>query len=158
MLEGQYVVVNAVVQGVEKRTFGLLIGDKIRYGEIIFSTEISEDTVIVRKEIAQKMKEEIGEVPTGPEERPPTEFLGRGPAIGRETIKKFAIRAKVPWDKLSELVRGVFTPLRREGAQISLEVKIEAQSDKGISRDTLDLKIKETLKQIGAEVLEEKEE
>lgn len=158
MLEGQYVVINAVVQGVEKRTFGLLIGDKIRYGEMIFSTEILEDAVIVRKEIAQKMKEEIGEVPTGPEKRPPTEIPGRGPAIGKETIKKFAIRAKVPWDKLSELVRGVFTPLRREGAQISLEVKIEAQSDEGISRDTLDLKIKETLKQIGAEVLEEKEE
>jgi hypothetical protein len=55
-------------------------------------------------------------------------------------------------------VRGVFTPLSREGAQISLEVKIEAQSEQGISRDTLDLKIKETLKQIGANVLEEQEE
>ena len=64
----------------------------------------------------------------------------------------------VPWDKLSDLVRGVFIPLSREGAQISLEVKIEAESEQGISRDTLDLKIKETLNQIGASVLEEKEE
>jgi len=39
-----------------------------------------------------------------------------------------------------------------------LEVKIEAESEKGISRDTLDLKIKETLNQIGAKILEEEEE
>jgi len=45
-----------------------------------------------------------------------------------------------------------------QGAQISLEVKIETESEQGISRDTLDLKIKETLNQIGASVLEEKEE
>ncbi|MEM0231819.1 MAG: hypothetical protein QXG78_01745, partial [Candidatus Methanomethyliaceae archaeon] len=64
----------------------------------------------------------------------------------------------VPWDRLSDLIRGVFTPLSREGAQISLEVKIEAESKQGISKDTLDLKIKETLNQIGAKVLEEKEE
>jgi hypothetical protein len=51
----------------------------------------------------------------------------------------------VPWDKLSELVCGVFTPLSRDGAQISLEVKIEAKSEQGIKKDTLELKIKETL-------------
>jgi len=33
-----------------------------------------------------------------------------------------------------------------------------ARSEQGISKDTLDIKIKETLKQIGASVLEEKEE
>ena len=50
------------------------------------------------------------------------------------------------------------TPIGGEGAQISLEVNVEAQSDQGISRNTLDFRIKETLKQIGAEVLAEKEE
>ena len=82
-----------------------------------------------------------------------------GPRVVPEGItRKITLRAMVPWDKLSDLVRGVFIPLSREGAQISLEVKIEAQSEQGISRDTLDLKIKETLNQIGASVLEEKEE
>lgn len=157
ILEGENVLENAVVQGVENGTFGLLIGDKIRHKETISSIEVSEDVVIVRKDIAEKMKEEAGEIPIGPEEKPP-EIPGRKPVPGKKVIKKIAMRAKVPWDKLSELVRGVFTPLRREGAKISLEVKIEAQSDEGISRDTLDLKIKETLKQIGAEVLEEEEE
>jgi fructose-specific phosphotransferase system component IIB len=49
-------------------------------------------------------------------------------------------------------------PLNQEGAQINLEIKIEAQSSQGISKNTLDLKIKETLNQIGATILEEQEE
>lgn len=157
ILEGEHVVRNAVVQGVQAGTFGLLIDDKIQYGERIFTTEVPEDVVIVRKEIAQEMKEEIGEAPTG-EEEPPTDVINRKPIHEKRAINKIAMRAKVPWDKLSELVRGVFTPLKREGAQIRLEVKIEAQSDEGISRNTLDITIKETLKQIGAEILEEEEE
>lgn len=67
-------------------------------------------------------------------------------------------RAEVPWDKLSDFVRGVVIPLSTEGAQISLEIKVDAQSEKGINRNTLDFKVKETLNQIGAKVLEEKEE
>jgi len=68
------------------------------------------------------------------------------------------LKANVPWDKLSDLMRGVFTPLNQEGAQINLEIKIEAQSPQGISRNTLDLKIKETLNQIGAKIIEAQEE
>lgn len=157
ILEGEHVVKNAVTQGVENGTFGLLVDDIIRFKEMIFSTDIAEAAIIVRREIAQKMKEETGEVPTR-EEEPITEIPGDKPIAAEKAVRKIMIRAKVPWDKLSELVRGVFTPLRREGAQISLEVNIEAQSDQGISRNTLDFRIKETLKQIGAEVLEEKED
>ena len=73
-------------------------------------------------------------------------------------IRRFSIRAAIPWDKLSDVVRGVFRPLSREGAQISLEVKIEAKSEKGIDRNILENVVKETLKQIGANILEEKEE
>jgi len=65
------------------------------------------------------------------------------------------LRADVPWDKLSEMVRCVFAPLSCEGASISLEVRIEVESEQGINRDTIDLKIKETLNQIDAKILEE---
>jgi hypothetical protein len=61
-------------------------------------------------------------------------------------------------NKLSDLIRGVFMPLNREGAKISLKMKIEATSEKGISKDTLDLKVRETLRQIGAKITEEKAE
>jgi hypothetical protein len=70
-------------------------------------------------------------------------------------IKRLKLTTQVPWDKLSDLMRGVFMPLNQEGAQIILELKIDAASGKGIPKDTLDLKIRETLKQIGAKVIEE---
>ena len=160
MLESESVLKNAIVQGVKNGVFGLLIDDKITYLEDISPIDIVGDAIIVRKDIAQKMKEEeleeVEEKPSGPEEvgaeRPTPPISIRGP------IRRFSIRAAIPWDKLSDVVRGVFRPLSREGAQISLEVKIEAKSEKGINRNTLENVVKETLKQIGANILEEKEE
>jgi adenine deaminase len=77
---------------------------------------------------------------------------------GEEPVKRVALRVSVPWWRVPDLVRGVFSPLSREGAKMSVEVKIDAQSERGISRDTLDFKIKEMLNQIGAKILEEHEE
>ena len=154
ILEGEHVIRNAVVQGVQSGTFGLSVGDKVpHYMETIFPAGVSEEDLLVRREIAQKMKEQAG-VPV--EEVKPTPTPTPKPAPG--ITKRYALRASIPWDKLSDLFKGVLRPLDKEGAQISLEVKIDAQSEKGIKKDTLDLKIKETLKQIGAKILEEQEE
>jgi hypothetical protein len=160
ILESENVLKDTIAQGVQTGTFGLAIDDKIHYCESITFLELTEETQIVRKEIAQKIKEET--------EKPPTPGEGLKPstpvvptvttAPGKETITKLTLKANVPWDKLSDLMRGVFIPLNQEGAQINLEIKIEAQSLQGISKTTLDLKIKETLNQIRATVLEEKEE
>jgi len=159
ILEGENVLKDAITQGVQSGTFGLMINEEIRYCVFTSPIELTEDTQIVRKEIAQKMKEEIEKPPTtGVEVKPTPAAPGIKPAPGRETITKLTLKANVPWDKLSDLMRGVFMPLNQEGAQIDLEIKIEAQSPQGISKNTLDLKIKETLNQIGAKIVEEKEE
>lgn len=47
--------------------------------------------------------------------------------------------------------------LSNSRSQITLEVGIHAKSEQGISRDTLNLKVRETLKQIGANILKERE-
>lgn len=158
ILKSENVLRNSIAQGVQDGKFGLVCEEKARYREMVSSTEVTEDAFILRKEIAEKMKEEMEGVPIGEEEKPPIEITGEGAAPEEGIVRKIVLRAKVPWDKLSELMRGVFIPLSREGAQISLEVKIEAQSEQGISKDTLDLKIKETLNQIGADILEEEKE
>ncbi|RLG44944.1 MAG: hypothetical protein DRN90_08235 [Thermoproteota archaeon] len=160
MLESESVLKNAIVQGVKNGVFGLLIDEKIKYLEDISPIDITGDAIVVRKDIAQKIKEEeleeAKEVSRGPEEVGPE---GPTPPISiRGPIRRYSVRAVIPWDKLSDVVRGVFRPLSREGAQISLEVKIDAKSEKGINRNTLENIVKETLKQIGASVLEEEEE
>ncbi|MEM2112080.1 MAG: ATPase, partial [Candidatus Bathyarchaeia archaeon] len=158
ILENENVLKDTIAQGVQTGTFGLTTDDKICYGEPITFLELTQETQLVRKEIAQKMKEETEKLPTpGIEAKPPTEITTVTTAPGKETITKLTLKANVPWDKLSDLMRGVFMPLNQEGAQINLEIKIEAQSQQGISKNTLDLKIKETLNQIGATVLEERE-
>lgn len=158
ILEDEKVLKDAVVQGIQNGTFGLLIDDKIQYGEVISLLKVAEEAQIIRKEIAQRIKGEEENPTIRIETKPKPEDQGIKGASKSGAVRKFILRANVPWDKLSELMRGVFTPLSHEGAQISLEVKIEAQSEQGISKDTLNLKIKETLCQIGAIVLEEKEE
>jgi len=159
LLESESVLKNAVAKGVQDGVFGLSIGDKVWYEESVSPPEISDDTIVVRKEMVAKMREEVkGEkiereiTPTKPEE------VKAPPQVGKESLRRIAIEAEIPWDKLSDLIRGVFMPLNREGAKISLKMKIEATSEKGISKDTLDLKVRETLRQIGAKITEEKAE
>jgi len=159
ILEGESVLKDAITQGVQSGTFGLMINEEIRYCVFTSPIELTEDAQIVRKEIAQKMKEETEKPATvGVGVKPTPEIPTITTLPGKETITKLSLKANVPWDKLSDLMRGVFMPLNQEGAQIDLEIKIEAQSPQGISKNTLDLKIKETLNQIGANILEEREE
>ena len=156
ILEGENVLRDAVIQGVQSGTFGLLVDGKIKYAEMVSPEEVSEEAFIIRKEIAQRMMEEIRK-PVGVEV-PPTEIPGKSPEQKVTPVRKYTLRARLPWLKLSDLLRGVLRPLHHEGAKIDLEVKIEAESEQGISRNTIDFKVKETLIQIGADVLEWKEE
>jgi hypothetical protein len=152
ILESEQTFNNAVIQGVKDGTSGLLINDKLHYKETISTTDILDDAVIVTKEFAEKQKEKEGQVIEKEEEKE------EETKVEKEITRKVSLRAEIPWDKLSDFVRGVVIPLSTEGAQITLEIKVEAQSEKGINRNTLDSKVKETLNQIGAKILEEKEE
>jgi hypothetical protein len=158
ILESENVVKDAVVQGIQSGTFGLEFDNETRFCEPISAIEIPDEAQLVKKEIAQKAKRET-EKP-----QPPIEVLRQPeaprakPIAGDELIRKLTLKASVPWDKLSDLMRGVFVPLNQEGAKIALEMTITAESEQGIKKGTLDLKIKETLNQIKANILEEREE
>jgi len=160
LLENESVLKDAVVKGVEDKDvgiFGILIGDKVYYNESIVAPELSEDVFLVRKEVAAKMKEEMKGIETEKETSLTEEEGGTvRPPVGRKALQNVSIEAEIPWDKLSDLIRGVFMPLNREGAKISLLMKIEASSEKGISKDTIDLKVRETLHQIGAKIIDER--
>jgi hypothetical protein len=157
LLENESVLKNTVVKGVEDGVVGILIGDKVYYNESISPPELSEDVILVRKEVAAKMKEEMKGIKIEKETSlAEQEGVTVPPQASREALRTIIIEAEIPWDKLSDLIRGVFMPLNREGAMISLRMKIEASSETGISKDTLDLKVRETLRQIGAKIIEER--
>ncbi len=70
--------------------------------------------------------------------------------------KPIHLRVRVPYDKLADLVRGVINPLRQDGAELEVEVYLQARSQQGgFKKSTLEQKVRETLQQIGADIKEE---
>lgn len=66
--------------------------------------------------------------------------------------RSLTIRAKVPWDKLSEVIRGVIRPIREKGLVPEITIEIKGESSEGFDGSNLHTKIEETLQQIGATI------
>ncbi|MCX7727314.1 MAG: hypothetical protein N2053_10760 [Chitinispirillaceae bacterium] len=95
-------------------------------------------------------------------EKPFTDTISKAEKLSMESrvntaaaIHNYKLGVRIPWDKLSDLIRGVLMPLHQDGADIEIQVFLKARSEKGITRATLEHKVHETLKQIGAEIIEE---
>jgi len=158
MLTSEEVVKTAVRIGVREGIFGVRTGDRMYINEELPYWAFEAGAVLVRKEIAVRepgveprpMSEEKGEPTLAPTPGP----VVTSPVPGAGEPREIMLRAKVPLDKLSDFVRGVVNPLRGDGAEVELEVSVRAHSESGIRQTTLDQKVKETLSQIGAEVVE----
>ncbi|MEN3027080.1 MAG: hypothetical protein ABDH31_05150, partial [Chlorobiota bacterium] len=70
-------------------------------------------------------------------------------------LLEYKLEAIVPWDRLSDFVRGVVMPLRQAGAEITLRIQLNARSQDGIKQEILEHKVRETLRQIGAKIVRE---
>jgi hypothetical protein len=160
MVESEAVIERAIIQGVRDGVFAVTIGERVYYRET--PPALTAEAVLVRKEL----------VPQAPDvDEPPPQALQATPAVSPESGveappsapqspeaggHRLRLRVKVPWDKLSDFIRGVILPLRNDGAELDVEVLVQAQSESGgIKPTTLEHKVKETLRQIGAETLEE---
>ncbi len=162
LLESNQVLLDAIAQGVQEGTFGVRIGDRVFFKERM-APQLGAEAVLVRKPTVTV------HVPSGlPPEAPGEERSiqavheagGILPQPGTVTAKTvyYTLKAIIPWDKLSEFVRGVVSPLRQDGADLKIEVTLEARAESGISQTTLDQKVRETIQQIGARIVEEKVE
>ena len=138
MVADENVILNALAEGVRTGVFGVRLGDRIYANET--PPSMSLDSVLVRPEA----------IPVTPPPPPPPV-----PATG---LRTYRLRVRVPWDKLSDLVKGVVIPLRNDGAELKIEVYLEANSDRRIRKVTLERYVEETLRQIGAEIVDESRE
>ncbi|MCL5958118.1 MAG: DUF499 domain-containing protein [Chloroflexi bacterium] len=171
VVESQGVVIEAIIRGVRESMFGVKVGEQIFFGETLAEGTLQYGAVLVRKEVIEQGKL-IGPSPASSSGGKPPEVLQRGiqetstnpfsennaeqPASGFQTVR---LRTRVPWDKLSDFVRGVVMPLQNDGAELDVEVFIQARSRSGgIKQSTLEQKVKETLAQIGARILEDSRE
>jgi len=155
--ESESVVIGSVSKYVYEGKIGLKKGNEVMYKE---KATPGLDDLILRPEYAQRLKATPShsgplvnpvpqEGPISPAPVPLTPPNGATPAVRRVTL-----RASVPYDKISELISGVIYPLKAAGNPPVITIEIEASSEGGYDRTTLDAKVKETLRQIGGKIEE----
>lgn len=173
-LESENVLVEAVKQGVKNRLLGVRVGTTVYFDEAV--PDLPPDALVLRPEKAAAEKqaearvtadgETAGTVSGGMVYPPEEERAGAGTgpvSTAKEDRAEFptphrvtrvAVKAAVPWDKLSHIVTGVIRPLKGAGSDPEIIIEIKAESAAGFDRTTLDSKVRETLQQLGAEIKE----
>jgi len=150
--ETENVLIDAIKNGVKSGFLGIREGSGVYYNQDVTPTI---DSVVLRGEIAKEIKEAEGIIKEGKGEKEEE----REKEIKRvAAVTRLTLRAKIPWDKLSSIISGVIGPLKDKGLQPDITIEIKADSKEGFDRTTLESKVKETLKQIGAKIEEWKEE
>jgi len=161
ILESEAVLKRAIAEGVRGRFFGLQVGEQVYFDEGIPDALVDNGTRIIQPDAAQEWKEAQRARELPEEERRPVDHEVREtpetavqPEPGEVTPEGHQIRivARVGWDRLSDFVSGVVSPLHHAGAEVRLKVELTARSRERISPTVLDLQVRETLQQIGAEV------
>ncbi len=166
------VILDATKEGVANGVIGVKEDNTVHYGDDINPTI---NHIILRGDIAKAEKEKIiingggqkvdsgsstGRVTIVPDEatKPPEETTKSVEALNYK-VKKLNIKAKIPSLELSSIISGIINPLReKRDSEIEVTIEIKAQSNEGFDKNTLENKVKETLKQIGAETEEWSEE
>ncbi len=172
-LKGWEVLEEAVRKGVEEGTFGLRVGGCHHFQEPVLGVAW-EDAVLVRKEAlpsggtpnaAGGGDEGVSSLGSASDAGTYTVGTSGTRATGdslvdmgdeAERVRDYALKVRLPWNRLSDFLRGVLIPLQGEGAEIELLIDLRARSPRGISQATLENRVRETLKQLGGEVLEER--
>jgi hypothetical protein len=173
------VVARAIQLGVQEGALGLaemrdgeVDPETLRYDEDIPLLIVSFDEGIYllssdrAEDILAQMAIE-GELPEHPEElpgRPPTVPPTLPETEGTEkpekpTEKRYhhvrLVVADVPVGKIADVNRGVFIPLGQATSGLTFTMEIELASEEGVTASTLENKVKETIRQIGATIVEE---
>lgn len=154
LLENEGVLRDAISEGVKHGILGIVEGKDVYYRQDVVP---STDSNVMRGEAAKKLKEAESEpAETEKEEKATKEMVEEKKKEG--AVTSVTMKAKIPWDKLSAVVSGVILPLKSKGLPPEITIELEARSEEGFDRTTLDSKVKETLDQIGAEIEKWEEE
>jgi len=154
LITGKGVIRRSVAKGVSTGVFGYGIAEypeqlrdvwfkePVSQGEV----ELSEKAWLVRPEIAEKMVKPEPEA----KEAEIEEAEAKEEKVEEEKSKHRHIRITIDASdaKIHDIVRGVIKPLKDEGATVSVKMDVEADGE--ISDQTLKMKVKETLEQLGA--------
>jgi hypothetical protein len=173
------VVARAIQLGVQEGALGIaeMRDDEIdpqtlRYDEDIplLTVSFDEGVYLLSSERSEEIRAQIEvEEPAAGKEGPAVGVPGVPPTPGepgkpekpeRPAEKRYhhvrLVVADVPVNKIADVNRGVFMPLGQVTSDLTFTMEIEFSSEDGVSESTLEQKVKETIRQIGARILEEK--
>lgn len=138
---------NVVRQGI----LGLEVEGKLYFREDVPDAYLDEAWVI--PETAVPKKAEAPSKPTEEELRPRPALT-----VSERPKTTYWLRAKVPVERISEVYRGVIRPLLERTDKVELVIEVRAQKTEGIPKEVIEHPVRETLGQINAQILEEREE
>ncbi|ADQ40239.1 ATPase [Caldicellulosiruptor acetigenus I77R1B] len=179
-IESEQGLLEAVKEGVKNGLLGVRVGNKLYFKQPL--SELTLEDILIRPEIAEKeinVQKEVGNENESRDKKRNNDYATdesesgkpdqisevtidntdnqQGPAVKMPPkIKEIKIKAEVPWDKFSDIIGGVIRPLKSSVTDCNLKIVIElsASTTEGFDRTTIDTKVIETLRQIGAEIIE----
>jgi len=170
------VVARAIQLGVQDGAIGLAVAgedgtirpEMVRYQETLPLGAISFEPgiLVLSAELAARLRvrpEQPVEVPPPPPAPPPTGTkweppIGAGPTPPPADNKYHLVRlviSGIPAGRIADVNRGILIPLSSAVDRLTFTMMLDVASEEGISPETLENRIKETIRQIGARVDEE---
>lgn len=149
-----------IVQGIEGGQFAYARGtaEKSEFHTIKISSRLDqaaidflEDTYLLRPKFALELLGRIPQPGSHPEkpEIPGTKEPPPPIPPGMQPYESVNISSELDWKKWMEFHEAVLRPLINAGAAISIKVQVTGTSEEGISPNTVDIAIKDSLGQYG---------
>jgi hypothetical protein len=150
----QRAVREAIKRAVHEGKIGLEIEGRTYFQEEVPDAYLDEAWLLSPAEVPQK--EEAVSPPAAPKAEPVK--VEPKPAPPEKPKTTYSLRAKVSWLKMNDVYRGVIIPLGNRSDNLELIIEIRAKKSEGIPKDVIERTVRETLRQINAQILEEREE
>jgi hypothetical protein len=171
-LADQDVLRRCLVQGVASSTFGLVSGASwnapdsvLRFGNEPDPSEIQfqPGTWLVRASAIRQLIDVRGEPPVSAHSTDSTDDAGGQPPRKEPTTSDDKPLKKgqpskvgitilgIPADKMRDVVKVAVLPLASAGADVVVDVQVHAVRPEGIAEETIDLVVREGLRQIGVD-------
>lgn len=167
------VIARAIQLGVKEKALGLteMVGEELSPHKLKYGDSISLDAVSFEPGVyvvtSRKVEELLARIPPPPElPLPPPEDEDKGenipqpppPPLPPVTDKYKRVRlviTGIPASKIADVNRGVLLPLSSLVKDMKFTLEIDVTGEEGVPKATLENKIKETIRQIGASLREE---
>ncbi|MFN4033719.1 MAG: DUF499 domain-containing protein, partial [Fimbriimonadales bacterium] len=168
MIVSDEVVFEALMRGVREGLFGVRSGEQVYYKQDMLRAVLDYDAILVRHPTVQEPSpaatqnqiDRVNEARGGTlpivDERPPDE-PPPAPPTPQTGYRRYALRAVIPSEKMSDFTSYIIAQIMRQTGlnfRITVEFKVEGE----LPRELVDLTIRETLRQINAEIHHEQEE